>query len=248
MAEQEMEVEDYSLKREKKKKRKRKSIDVKIEMVKENPEKIAPLVGYFPTGYDPHKNDNGDDVKVYRRGARLELVVKPKKSKVSFVGTNYSGEAATPITCQYALGVLDKETQTLKIVKIESNKIFRLEPNFAGKDEPLTTEDTYAKMRDLIDAFGTKKAKRKNEVRDRLNRKEDADIEKSTHKKVTELKVNPVATASDGSLARNIPHYDILAETPEKAYPLDRMISKQEMDILKNDLEGKLLNEERPSP
>ncbi|MCL7028778.1 hypothetical protein MKW94_013735, partial [Papaver nudicaule] len=164
-----MEVEDYSLKREKKKKRKRKSIDVKIEMIKENPDKIAPLVGYFPTGYDPHEKVQGDDVKVYRRGARLELVVKPKKSKVSFVGTNYSGEAATPITCQYALGVLDKETQTLKIVKIESNKIFRLEPKFAGKDEtseeskiePLTTEDTYAKMRDLTDAFGTKKAKRK---------------------------------------------------------------------------------------
>ncbi|MCL7039017.1 hypothetical protein MKW94_024596 [Papaver nudicaule] len=104
-------------------------------------------------------------------------------------------------------------------------------------------------MRDLTNAFGTKKANKQIKVRDSLNRKEDADTVKETQKKMTELKVNPVATPSDGSQpARNIPHHDILAETPEKAYPLDRIISKQEMDILKYDLEGTLLTDGRVSP
>ena len=41
-----------------------------------------------------------------------------------FLGTNYSGEAAAPQICTYALGVLDKETQTLRIVPITSNKVY----------------------------------------------------------------------------------------------------------------------------
>ncbi|KAI3984490.1 hypothetical protein MKX01_033983 [Papaver californicum] len=258
MAEQEMEVEDYSLKREKKKKRKRKPIDLTIEMVKENKEKIAPLVGYFPTGYNPHNKDEDDDVKVYRhnRRSRLELVVKPKGSKVNFVGTNYSGEAEAPISCQYALGVFDKDTQTLKIVKIESNKIFRLEPKFAGKDEvseeakiePLTAKEREERSRELTVAFGTKRAKKKVKDQANLNRKEDAETQKEMGEKIKNLKVLVSATASDDSQpARNIPYHDTTAETPEKAYPLEKIISKGETDILQKALNS-LLSKEKLSP
>ncbi|KAK1357328.1 hypothetical protein POM88_050584 [Heracleum sosnowskyi] len=92
-----------------------------------DPDKISPLVGYFPTNFDPFK-DSGDssEVNVYqnvKRSSRFQVVVKPRGSEVNFVGTNYSGEAAAPQLCTYALGVLDKDTQTLKIVPITSNKI-----------------------------------------------------------------------------------------------------------------------------
>ena len=54
---------------------------------------------------------------------KLELVVSPAGSGVDFVGTSYSGEAIAPQLCQYAVGVLDKKSQTLKIVPIASNKV-----------------------------------------------------------------------------------------------------------------------------
>lgn len=115
----------------KKRKKKNKNVHVKVEVIHENPEKIPPLVGYFPSGFDPHKLQDHEpepphSVKVFRNKARtnrLQLVVSPNDSKVDFVGTSYSGEAASAQVCTYALGVLDKETQTLKIVPIASNKV-----------------------------------------------------------------------------------------------------------------------------
>lgn len=127
--------------KEKKKKKKKKtgdeephSLDVKIETSGENPNKQSPVVGYFPTGYDPlkHRIEGGGQqeaearVKVYRnvkRTNRIQLVVTPNKSKVDFVGTNYSGEATGVQLCTYGLGILDKSTQTLKIVPVAANKV-----------------------------------------------------------------------------------------------------------------------------
>jgi len=109
-----------------KKKKKKNDLKVTIEVQNEQPCKLAPLVGYFPSGYDPN-SDESPQVKVYRhqkKVKRLELVVRPSGSKVDFVGTNYSGEAAAGRMCSYALGILDKETQKLKIVPIAANKVF----------------------------------------------------------------------------------------------------------------------------
>ncbi|KAL7180423.1 hypothetical protein ACSBR1_043592 [Camellia fascicularis] len=136
--EDEEEEEEEENEREKKKKKKKKkkmkkkkeNIHVKkIETFSEHPDKIAPLVGYFPSGFDPLKEESSTQeqpkVRVFRhenRTKRLQLVVSPNGSQVNFVGTNYSGEATAPQLCNYALGVLDKESQTLKIVPIASNK------------------------------------------------------------------------------------------------------------------------------
>ncbi|KAK1388358.1 hypothetical protein POM88_016536 [Heracleum sosnowskyi] len=81
-----------------------------IVIVHTDPDKISQLVGYFPTSFDPFK-DSGDssEVNVYqnvKRSSRFQVVVKPRGSQL----------------CTYALGVLDKDTQTLKIVPITSNK------------------------------------------------------------------------------------------------------------------------------
>ncbi|CAL5443790.1 unnamed protein product [Camellia sinensis] len=138
------EEEEEENKREKKKKKKMKkkkeNIHVKkIETFSEHPDKIAPLVGYFPSGFDPLKEESSTQeqpkVRVFRhenRTKRLQLVVSPNGSQVNFVGTNYSGEATAPQLCNYALGVLDKESQTLKIVPIASNKRLQLLVNPNG--------------------------------------------------------------------------------------------------------------------
>ncbi|CAL5377243.1 unnamed protein product [Camellia sinensis] len=145
----------------------------KIETFSEHPDKIAPLVGYFPSGFDPLKEESSTQeqpkVRVFRhenRTKRLQLVVSPNGSQVNFVGTNYSGEATAPQLCNYALGVLDKESQTLKIVPIASNKICRLEPIVAGSDsyekepskEELRAEERADKIRELKRMYSTAKS------------------------------------------------------------------------------------------
>ncbi|KAL6135550.1 hypothetical protein ACLB2K_067777 [Fragaria x ananassa] len=67
-----------------------------IKVIPGNLERMAPLVGYFPSGFDPDLNST--KVGVFRHkergGTRLQLVVTPEKEpKVDFVGTSYAGEA-----------------------------------------------------------------------------------------------------------------------------------------------------------
>ncbi|CAL5389850.1 unnamed protein product [Camellia sinensis] len=147
----------------------------KIETFSEHPDKIAPLVGYFPSGFDPLKEESSTQeqpkVRVFRhenRTKRLQLVVSPNGSQVNFVGTN-----TAPQLCNYALGVLDKESQTLKIVPIASNKIFRLEPIVAGSDsyekepskEELRAEERADKIRELKRMYSTAKSVKQDKKR-----------------------------------------------------------------------------------
>lgn len=105
-------------------------IKATVKFIPEQPNKTPPLVGYFPSGYNPHEGGDGGEkprVRVYRNAnekrKRMELVVSPRESSVEFVGTSYSGEAMAPQFCQYAVGVFDKKSQTLKVVPIASNKV-----------------------------------------------------------------------------------------------------------------------------
>lgn len=98
----------------------------KVEVVREHQDKTPPVVGYFPSGFDPLNVDGTTRFQVYRHRnmrKRLQLAVSPAASPVDYVGTNYSGEAATGHPSRYALGVFDKETGTLKVVPIAANKV-----------------------------------------------------------------------------------------------------------------------------
>lgn len=118
------------------------TLNVEIKTIGENPDtKTSPVIAYFPSGFDPLKNSNesnaedesGLSIKVYknvnsrnRKNPRMQVVVGVNGSAVNFVGTNYSGEATTPQLCNYALGVLDKETGVLKMVPIAANRVLSL--------------------------------------------------------------------------------------------------------------------------
>lgn len=123
-------LEPLTKKAKKKKKRERPPVQAKVRVLNDHPEKIPPIVGYFPSGFDPQKNLDDDsestNIKVYRNKKmpkRLQLVVSPNGSPVDFVGTSYSGEATAGQKCMYALGVFDKETHSLKVVPIAANKV-----------------------------------------------------------------------------------------------------------------------------
>lgn len=127
-------LEPITKKAKKKKKKEPPPVQAEVQILHDHPEKIPPIVGYFPSGFDPQKNLNNESesgshstsIRVYRNkkmAKRLQLVVSPNGSPVDFVGTSYSGEAAAGQRCMYALGVFDKETQTLKVVPIAANKV-----------------------------------------------------------------------------------------------------------------------------
>lgn len=105
-------------------------IEVAVEVVREHPNKTAPVVGYFPSGFDPVKNhasgSGPSEFQLYRHrnmSKRMQLVVRPPGTSVEFVGTSFSGEAAAGHRTMFALGLLDKEAGTLKIVPIAGNKV-----------------------------------------------------------------------------------------------------------------------------
>jgi DNA-directed RNA polymerase I subunit RPA49 len=103
-------------------------VKVKVEVVPMDPNKMAPFVGYFPSGFDPVKQSSSGStaIQVYRNKhmhKRTELVVCPTGCSVEFVGTSYVGEASAGHRSMYALGVFDKEAQTLKVMHIGANKV-----------------------------------------------------------------------------------------------------------------------------
>ncbi|MCD9637513.1 hypothetical protein HAX54_020846 [Datura stramonium] len=234
----------------KKTKKKKEKHTVTMETIAENPNNISPIVGYFPSGYAPLRNNNGAEeltAKLYRnvkRNNRLQLVVSPNGSQVDFVGTNYSGEATSAQLCTYSLGLLDKETQTLKIVPIAANKIIRLEPRVRGSEVPetedpdtvkqeLTAEERNDKLRDLTQMYSSKKSIRQARKLDSLRQQEDTSNQEEFDRNIAGAineEALEVSVTTDN--ARNIPPHDLAATTPQMAYPLDRIIFKGEWDYL----------------
>ncbi|CAN6373028.1 unnamed protein product [Urochloa humidicola] len=205
----------------------------------------APAVAYFPTGYDPlaaaaaEEDKPAPNARLFRHEKHptwVDLVVKSPGGGPDFVGRSYAGEAATPQLCEYALGVLDKASGTLRVVPIAANKILRLEPHLevqrpahsqhseiaseagsvAGNDEMM--------VQDLTMMYGTKmdrdkdnKWKSLNEQRNDPSAYEDIDLGTSN--------VN-TNDNQETVIVRNIPPYDPTADTSEKAYLLDEIIPK----------------------
>ncbi|MQL87490.1 hypothetical protein Taro_020034 [Colocasia esculenta] len=249
-------------KKREKKRKKEKQLQVRVEAVPESADRAAPLVGYFPTGFDPQrrgKEVGEPKVRVFRNlkwPGRLELAVRPSRAdgsaaNVEFVGSSYAGEAAQPQVCTYALGVLDKEKQTLRVMPIAANKIFRLEPRVIGKasgssepveearNEELNTEALGEKMRQLTNLYG---AKRDKDIVQKLTtlkkQQDDPNIKERLENQMKDVQINKETLEKDkGETIRNIPPHDPAATTPEKAYLIDKIINKKEWDQLLDVLE-----------
>lgn len=226
-------------------------IKLKMEILGEQPDKISPIVGYFPSGFDPLKDQGGPppEIRVLRntkRTQRSQLVVSPIESRVDFVGNSHSTDVATGSQCNYALGVLDKETGTLKIVPIAANKIFRLEPKIQGLDESdkgpskeeLTEDKKAGIKRERLLMYETKKAITKAKKVEALYKKEDPSTQMNMEVKLKKIKINKEVIESAGSHnVRNIPFHDLNATTPDLAYPLDKIIANSDWDFLLDILE-----------
>uniref|UniRef100_A0A7N0RIN6 DNA-directed RNA polymerase I subunit rpa49 n=1 Tax=Kalanchoe fedtschenkoi TaxID=63787 RepID=A0A7N0RIN6_KALFE len=227
-------------------------LKAKIQVIGRQPGKSEPIIGYFPSGYDPAAEEPEDAPEVTvlkhrKKPHRMEMVVKPQDSAVEFVGKSHAGEGAMPQRCAFALGVLDKATGTLKIVSIASDKIIRLEPKIPAlekrEDEPLNqivlAEDVPAegradKLKKLNQLYGTKRSVTMAKKLDALNQKHAPEVVEELEKKMKDLKTNQKALELEGAAVNNrgVPHYNIDATTPQQAYPLDRIILEGEWDYL----------------
>nr|XP_004305732.2 PREDICTED: DNA-directed RNA polymerase I subunit rpa49-like [Fragaria vesca subsp. vesca] len=227
-------------------------VQATIRVIPGNPERIPPLVGYFPSGFDPTQNPDPDSTKVgvfrhkERGGTRLQVVVTPNKEpKVDFVGTSYAGEAQAGELCSYGLGILDKATQTLKIVPIASNKIFRLEAKIQGLDsagkEPagsgigeLSTLEKAKRRNELHNLYGTKKSIRQNKKMQTLKQEDDPDSQNDLDAIKQGMIDREDTEASEGHKDRNTPPFNASATTPHEAYPLDKIITTEEWKFLQD--------------
>ncbi|CAA0822416.1 Unknown protein [Striga hermonthica] len=229
------------------------TLDVKIMAISESPDlKTAPIVGYFSSGYDPLKNAKGSNsgVKVYRsvnsrnpRNPRMQVSVEASRSQLNFVGTNYSGEATTPQLCNYALGVLDKETGILKMVPIAGNRIFRLEPRVVGMEQPEnehldedkgdTVEEKAEKLSDLS-KFSTKRDINRDKKIKALRQTEVSGMEDIMSNKLQGITFNKEAIEATESAdySRNIPPHNLQATSSDTAYPLEKIIFQGEWNFL----------------
>ncbi|PWA37341.1 DNA binding,DNA-directed RNA polymerase [Artemisia annua] len=247
------------------KRKKTKPINVKIETLNPTPDKSLPIIGYFSSGYDPHNKKRKTEVKVMKhvkRSNRMQVVVSCNNgdndndddNEVKFVGTNYSGEAAAQQVCSYSLGVLDKETGLLKILPIECNKIFRLEPRFGDEVDPadeISKVDEAEEKKEKTFQFSTKKSEQTAKKEKALRANRDPDAQADLNSKMADAKVNAKAlevSAATTSSARNIPPHDLSATIPQQAYPLEKIILKGEwrylLDIAEILQEGKSITPE----
>ncbi|KAA0059416.1 DNA-directed RNA polymerase I subunit rpa49 [Cucumis melo var. makuwa] len=242
-------------KKSEKKKKRVLSMNAKIQVLSNQPQKIPPVVGYFPSGFDPHKDADKEQshsvrARVYKhrnKPNRMQLVVSPTGSNVDFVGTNYLGEAtAGKQHCTYALGVLDKATQSLKIVPIASNMILRLDPKVRGSDvsenespsvanEELSLQEKANRMRELTALYGTKKSKKQAQKLHALKQEDDPETKNDLDGRMKNVVVNKEALeGTQAEIARNIPAYNASATTPQEVYPLDKIILKGEWSFLED--------------
>lgn len=228
---------------------------IQIKAIAENPDQYtAPVLGYFPSGYDPLKNTDSESnsvVKVYKDASRnpkkprMELVVQAScGTNVNLVGTSHSKEETVQQLCNYALGVLDKETGVLTMVPVAANRVFRLGPKVEGSEvpdnEPVDEENAEAavkqkanKLKTVTAMYSTKKDIRRDEKRSTLHLAGGPGTEEDMNHQLKEVKINKKAledVKSDSS--RDRPPYNLDAVSPDMAYPLDKIILKGDWDYL----------------
>ncbi|KAL3814041.1 hypothetical protein ACJIZ3_015309 [Penstemon smallii] len=214
-------------------------LEVKIHSIAENEHKTSPILGYIPSGSEVSTDST---IKLYKAmdspnpaQSRMQLVVAPIGSQLNFVGTNYSGEAATPTQSVYAFGVFDKEKRILYMFPIAAKRIFRLDPKLLGESsEPqhdeISKEEKADKRKNLPNMYTTTKNMRLCEKREILRKTEDP----GSLEGLKQIKKNMKALEASASTAnpQNIPPYNLDATAPDMVYALDKIILKGEWDYL----------------
>ncbi|XP_002974007.2 DNA-directed RNA polymerase I subunit rpa49 [Selaginella moellendorffii] len=237
----------------KRKKRSRQKVTLDVLAREEGAQ--LPILAYFPTPFDPcaqqpTKDDQSDPPELYAstKNSQMQLVVRPPGGNVDFVGANVNSEAGAWNPTMFALGVFDKEEGTLKIVPVVSNKVLRMEPRVRGvsymmdygnqDDTEVDREMRIDRKNTLVNRFGTKKAKNALQRMSRAVVKETAlggsdeqfkgYLQDAVQQEGLVMTRKEVEKAANAAMVRRIPPYNLDAKAPDDAYPLNKIITKEE--------------------
>lgn len=212
------------IKKKKKMKKKKKTTDIKIQTPLEQSANISPIVvGSCPTTLDPVKESFGQELPKYEVpetvlnfGTNLEIS-KSQNEKITVVQQKKKKKK---------MKKSKKERMDFKIQTLlkQSGNISSIVGCCPTCFQPLK-ESLVQKLLE-------------NTELESLPQKQDPISKKDSEKSLEEVKVNTEALKAAGNINLfNIPYYDMSASTPDKAYPLEKIIEKEEWDCL-----GDLLN------
>ncbi|KAL8120446.1 uncharacterized protein LOC141724755 isoform X3 [Apium graveolens] len=241
------ENEKISVVQQKKKKmnkrKKNKATDIKIQTLIKQSENISPIVGCCPTCFHPlkeslvHKVQEYENTKFESLSQKQEPVSEKdlEKSLEQNMKLESLSQKQDPILNKDLEKSLEQNTKLEFLSQKQdpiSNKVLKksLEQNtklesLSQKQDPITNKDL-------------EKSLEQNAKLESLSQKQDPMSNKDLEKSLGQVKEKTKALKANGNTSfRNIPFYDKSASTPDKAYPLEKIIEKEEWDCL-----GDLLN------
>ncbi|KAL8120450.1 hypothetical protein AgCh_017573 [Apium graveolens] len=216
------ENEKISVVQQKKKKmnkrKKNKATDIKIQTLIKQSENISPIVGCCPTCFHPLKESLVHKVQEYENTKFESLSQKQEPVSEKDLEKSLEQNMKLESLSQKQDPILNKDLEK----SLEQNT--KLE-SLSQKQDPITNKDL-------------EKSLEQNAKLESLSQKQDPMSNKDLEKSLGQVKEKTKALKANGNTSfRNIPFYDKSASTPDKAYPLEKIIEKEEWDCL-----GDLLN------
>lgn len=179
--------------------------------------------------------------KTKDRTKRKKILVAETEG-LSYMGTNFSPDTALINTCQYCVGVLDKNTGTMTLHRTEPVTMSPIIPGAVDAQigEEIDVLDDQAERRvkstsQMVKVFGSEKRKRAYTAAQR-NKVETGTLETAlepafSHAEAA-IEMTPSADLASMNSGLKPPH-NAAAESPQEVYDINDIVSLPELKILK---------------
>eukprot|EP00899_Mesostigma_viride_P003121 jgi/Mesvir1/1280/Mv07885-RA.1 len=206
-----------------------------VEVVEVGGGELAPYVTHFPSGTRPAAHaaskslsgsDEAGDAKLefraYKNSEKFKssqhvLVAVPaganeEPSGVDYVARNFGPDsgASASAPCHYALGIVDRNSGTVRMIPIAGDRVMRMNARVRGLEYKDDNRDAAEDV--------TRKADTQEE---RIQRRSEL------------LRVSAKDLEAEAAVTRNLPPYNLHAERAEDVYPLGQLIVPEEWAELK---------------
>ncbi|KAI9020845.1 RNA polymerase I associated factor, A49-like protein [Phycomyces nitens] len=227
---------------------------VKINLAEPQADVETPYLAMFP-GTQPPSTTVFTALK--RQGTQstkraAQRMVTTETDKVTYKGATFGEEEAQNLYCKYLVGVYSKKDNSLTVTPAPVLRMSRSVKALTNENKSTTTNsNAFGAARAALGlAFGTSKAQQdlRNEERNKVVGEELESMMDIMHTEISKATKNvPTQKSLQKEMANDlpIPSYDIDAESPEKVYDIDSIVSEEELnatpikDILKETtLEG----------
>eukprot|EP00300_Choanocystis_sp_HF-7_P033378 c4570_g1_i1.p1 GENE.c4570_g1_i1~~c4570_g1_i1.p1 ORF type:complete len:401 (+),score=98.98 c4570_g1_i1:41-1243(+) len=197
-----------------------------VSVVQANPNE-AVLASF--SGGGPRTSATLDDVsfELQTTKARRRTLVG-RSAVMEYTGVNYGTNSSKKNPYGYAVGVYDKQSNSLKIVQLPDG-MFTLKQTLpeaaTNPEEP--NRMSYIQQRNLlVTQFGAAKSRRTLQAKQANLVTSEAVSDLDNVRSALESTAASHADLLHNEVIRNIPPHDLSASTPEHAYPIDQILPK----------------------